>query len=396
MVVLLRGAFLSLLMMCMVMPTVAAAASPGWAGIKLYQRVMDFTNTLDAASIGRLTEQLADLEQRKGAQVAVVMLPNTGGVSIETFANQLFRTSQLGRKGIDDGILLLVAKDDRKVRIEVGYGLEGTVTDLLAHRIIEERILPAFRQGNYADGIAQGVSDLIVLVDGGHLPAPGKKGVALNTLVIFLAVMAGSLGGILMSTGKLGWRGGLLASVVVIGGLAELAGDEWRVHLLLVPFCLLVCGSAAGALWMVKPVFFGVLGVLGYVASLMVANHYGFEVSFIHWLVLPLVCLMVVGALALLAGMMRSFWKHSRKAFKSRLLILLMVYLLLGSSLGGFEGWLHALVFCLFVAFFMFIPGGPGSGSGSGSSGGSGSSFGGSGFSGGGGSSGGGGASGGW
>ncbi|MFP3449098.1 TPM domain-containing protein, partial [Pseudomonas sp. SIMBA_067] len=85
-----------------------------------------------------LKQQLAALEQRKGAQMAVLLVPTTGGSSIEDYANQLFRAWRLGRKDVNDGILLVVAKDDRKVRIEVGYGLEGTVTDLLAHRIIEE------------------------------------------------------------------------------------------------------------------------------------------------------------------------------------------------------------------------------------------------------------------
>ncbi|MDP1357511.1 TPM domain-containing protein, partial [Klebsiella pneumoniae] len=82
-----------------------------------------------------------------------------GGASLEDYANRLFRAWKLGRKDVNDGILLVVAKEDRKVRIEVGYGLEGTVTDLLAHRIIEEHITPAFRQGDYAEGVSRGVND---------------------------------------------------------------------------------------------------------------------------------------------------------------------------------------------------------------------------------------------
>lgn len=107
--------------------TVHAQTSP--IGVSLDQRVIDLTNTLDTGFTTRLNDQLAALEQRKGAQVAVLLVPTTGGASIEDYANQLFRAWKLGRKDVNDGILLLVAKDDRKVRIEVGYGLEGTVTD---------------------------------------------------------------------------------------------------------------------------------------------------------------------------------------------------------------------------------------------------------------------------
>ncbi|NWE37661.1 TPM domain-containing protein, partial [Pseudomonas gingeri] len=151
-------------------------APPGLVTVPLNQRVIDLTNTLDPASQSRMTTQLASLEQRKGAQVAVMLLPSTGEASIEDFANQLFRAWRLGRKDVNDGILLLVAKGDRKVRIEVGYGLEGVVTDLLAHRIIEEHITPAFRQGDYAGGIQQAVDDLTVLVDGGSLPEVATAG----------------------------------------------------------------------------------------------------------------------------------------------------------------------------------------------------------------------------
>lgn len=163
-----RQSVLSLLVLISLLATVHADTSP--IGVALDQRVIDLTNTLAAGTTTRLKNQLADLEQRKGAQVAVLLVPSTGGASIEDYANQLFRAWKLGRKDVNDGILLVVAKDDRKVRIEVGYGLEGSVTDLLAHRIIEEHITPAFRQGDYAGGVVQGVNDLVVLVDGGELP----------------------------------------------------------------------------------------------------------------------------------------------------------------------------------------------------------------------------------
>ncbi|MFX5476420.1 TPM domain-containing protein, partial [Acinetobacter baumannii] len=90
---------------------------------------------------------------RKGAQVAILMVPSTYPDSIEAYATRVFEAWKLGRKGIDDGVLVLVAKDDRRMRIEVGYGLEGTITDIDAGRIIREYMTPAFRQQDYAGGL---------------------------------------------------------------------------------------------------------------------------------------------------------------------------------------------------------------------------------------------------
>lgn len=148
-----RLSVLSLLTLLCMSPFTAAQADVSPLGVALDQRVIDLTNSLDADTTARLKSRLADLEQRKGSQVAVLLVPSTGGVSIEEYTNQLFRAWQLGRKDVNDGILLVVAKDNHTVRIEVGYGLEGTVTDLLAHRIIEEHITPAFRQGDYTGGV---------------------------------------------------------------------------------------------------------------------------------------------------------------------------------------------------------------------------------------------------
>lgn len=175
-----RQSVLGLLVMVFTTLAVAQTAPPALENVPLNQRVIDLTHTLDTSTQQRLTEQLADLEQRKGAQIAVMLLPTTGDADLETFTTQLFRAWKLGRKGIDDGILLLVVKDDRTVRIEVGYGLEGVVTDLLSHRIIEEQLNPAFRQGDYAGGVQRAVDALTVLVEGGGLagsrPDPRNSG----------------------------------------------------------------------------------------------------------------------------------------------------------------------------------------------------------------------------
>ena len=142
---------------------------------ELQQRVTDTTGTLDAATQARLTQALADLEERKGAQIAVLMVATTGGEAIEQYAVRAFEQWKLGREAVDDGILFLVAKDDRQLRIEVGYGLEGAVPDLLAGRIIREQVVPRFQQGNFAEGVEAGVGSLIALVDGEDLPPPAVE-----------------------------------------------------------------------------------------------------------------------------------------------------------------------------------------------------------------------------
>ncbi|MFR0690850.1 TPM domain-containing protein [Enterobacterales bacterium AE_CKDN230030158-1A_HGKHYDSX7] len=131
----------------------------------LSARVTDLTQTLDAGQRAQLESQLAGLEQRKGAQIAVLLIPSTGEDSIEDYAVRAFEQWKLGRKGVDDGVLLVVAKNDRTLRIEVGYGLEGTITDVQAGRIIREQIVPLFQKGDFAGGIQAGVNSLITLIE---------------------------------------------------------------------------------------------------------------------------------------------------------------------------------------------------------------------------------------
>ncbi|HTL14726.1 MAG TPA: YgcG family protein [Thermomonas sp.] len=134
--------------------------------------VVDTTGTLDAGTRQQLERQALDLQQRKGAQLQVLMVPTTGPETIEQYAVRAFEAFKLGRKGVDDGVLLVVAKDDRKVRIEVGYGLEGAIPDITAGRVIQEYLVPKFRQGDYAGGIVEATAQLVKLVDGEPLPEP--------------------------------------------------------------------------------------------------------------------------------------------------------------------------------------------------------------------------------
>ena len=138
----------------------------------LTARVTDTTGTLDARMIQTLQTRLAELEQRKGAQIAVLMVPTTAGESIEQYAVRAFEQWKLGRAKVDDGVLLVIAKQDRALRIEVGYGLEGAIPDLVAGRIINEQIVPHFRDGDFSAGVVAGIDSLIKRVDGEDLPAP--------------------------------------------------------------------------------------------------------------------------------------------------------------------------------------------------------------------------------
>ncbi|WP_152226830.1 YgcG family protein [Pseudomonas sp. SCB32] len=131
----------------------------------LSARVTDLTQTLDAGQRAQLESQLAGLEQRKGAQIAVLLIPTTGEDSIEDYAVRAFEQWKLGRKGVDDGVLLVVAKNDHALRIEVGYGLEGTITDVQAGRIIRDAIVPHFKTGDFAGGIQAGVDSLVALIE---------------------------------------------------------------------------------------------------------------------------------------------------------------------------------------------------------------------------------------
>jgi len=155
----------------------ALCAMPAWAQapakIPAFDSpVVDTTGTLDAGTRQQLEQQAQALQQRKGSQLQVLMIPSTQPEDIEAYAVRAFESFKLGRKGVDDGVLLVVAKEDRKVRIEVGYGLEGAIPDIAAGRLIQEYMVPKFRQGDYAGGVVDATAQLVKLVDGEPLPEP--------------------------------------------------------------------------------------------------------------------------------------------------------------------------------------------------------------------------------
>lgn len=138
----------------------------------LQAHVTDLTGTLNSSTIAELEAKLKALEVSKGSQLAVLIVPTTQPEDIAQYSIRVTDTWKLGRKGVADGVLLLIAKDDHKIRIEVGRGLEGAIPDVYAKRIIAENIRPLFKQNDYAGGINLGIDMLIGLVNGEDLPAP--------------------------------------------------------------------------------------------------------------------------------------------------------------------------------------------------------------------------------
>jgi uncharacterized protein len=137
---------------------------------ELTGRVIDMTGTLSAVEQRKLDQKLATFEAAKGSQLVVLMIATTAPEDIASYANRVGNAWKIGRKDIGDGVLLIVAKDDRKLRIEVAKTLEGAVPDLAAKRIIDQSIAPFFKQGNFASGIDAGVDQLIALIQTEGLP----------------------------------------------------------------------------------------------------------------------------------------------------------------------------------------------------------------------------------
>lgn len=210
----------TLVLLCaFVMPSQvwAEVAVPALSG-----RVIDQTKTLTPEQLRTLDQKLRAIESRKGSQVAVLMVPTTKPEEIEQYAIRVADKWKLGRKRVDDGVILLIAKNDRAVRIEVGYGLEGALTDALSKRIIDGAIIPRFKQQDFYGGILAGVDQIGRVIDGETLPAPAQQLVAdeegaLSSLSV-LFVIALLLGGVLRPLFGSGLSAGITAVVVFIIG----------------------------------------------------------------------------------------------------------------------------------------------------------------------------------
>ncbi len=201
----------------------SALAAADVAVPPLTARVTDLTGTLSGGAVARIEAKLADFEAKKGAQIAVLIVPTTAPEEIEQFGIRVEDAWKLGRKGIDDGVYLIVAKNDRRVRIEVAYGLEGALPDAIANRIIAETITPHFRLGDYDGGVEAGVNQIIAVVNGEPLPQPDRKwerhGSGMGNMLPLLLMVVLVGGGVLRAVF------GRLFGSVATGGLA--GGIVW-------------------------------------------------------------------------------------------------------------------------------------------------------------------------
>lgn len=200
----------------------------------LTARVTDETATLTSEQKATLEQSLKDFEAQKGAQIAVLIVPTTAPETIEQYSIRVVEQWKLGRKNVDDGVLLIVAKNDRTLRIEVGYGLEGALTDVTSNRIINETIVPRFRQGDFYGGISAGVDSIMRVVSGEPLPAPpAQKRSAdgngrLLPVLFLLTVVAGGilrailgrLPGAVVTGGAIGFLAWLLSGAMLIAVVA--------------------------------------------------------------------------------------------------------------------------------------------------------------------------------
>jgi uncharacterized protein len=189
----------------------------------LVARVTDLTGTLSGGAVSRIETKLADFEAKKGSQIAVLIVPSTQPEEIEQYGIRVAEKWKLGRKGVDDGAILLIAKDDRRVRIEVGYGLEGALPDVTAKRIVEDTITPHFKLGDYDGGVEAGVDQMISVINGEPLPEPDRRWEhhgSLGSVLPLLLVVAFVGSGVLRA--MFGRLFGSVATGGLVGGIAWL------------------------------------------------------------------------------------------------------------------------------------------------------------------------------
>ncbi|RZM88543.1 hypothetical protein CWO91_42370 [Bradyrhizobium genosp. SA-3] len=238
-----------MLILCLAfaLPVSADVAVPELTG-----RVVDQTGTLSSSDIAALSQKLRDFENRKGSQVAVLIVPTTQPETIEQFSIRVAEAWKIGRRKVDDGAILIVAKNDRHLRIEVGYGLEGALTDVTSRRIIDEVITPKFRTGDFSGGISDGVDRMIRVIDGEPLPVPSPTvsfGHLDDLAPVFIVTLFASIG---IGGFFRAMLGRLLGSLATGGIIAALT---W-----------LILGSLALAIGL------GVLGfIIGFIADLFSA-----------------------------------------------------------------------------------------------------------------------------
>jgi len=215
---------------------IAAVAIADVAVPPFQSYVTDLTGTLNAGQREKLEQTLRAFTAQKGSQLAVLLVPTTAPETIEQYSIRVAENWKLGRKGVDDGVLLLIATEDRALRIEVGYGLEGVIPDAIANRIINEVIVPYFKRGDNFGGIQAGVNQVMRLVEGESLPEPAQRDTSwegaqawlplllMATVVggFILRTLFGRLLGASLTAGAAGFIGWLLFGSLLFGVLIGL------------------------------------------------------------------------------------------------------------------------------------------------------------------------------
>ncbi|MES2501159.1 MAG: YgcG family protein [Pseudomonadota bacterium] len=231
---------------------------------ELKSRITDLTQTLSADQQTQLDAKLAAFEQQKGSQIAVLILPTTQPEDIAQYSIRVVEKWKIGREKIDDGILVLVAKDDRKIRIEVGYGLEGAIPDLTAKRVINEIISPQFKQGNFYGGLDAGVDKLIGLINGEALPEPKASAASGNAIENLLPILL---------------FGGLISGLVLRSILGNFAGSAVNGSLVGAAVWLLGLALGAAVIFAIVAFFFtmmmGSRGMGGYGGGVPMGGGWG-------------------------------------------------------------------------------------------------------------------------
>jgi len=232
----LPGRLLAGLLSLVFVPTLWGVAPVAWAQVNittgaggvlpvpaLSARVIDQTGTLTAEQVRALSDQLKALETQRGSQVVILMVPTTQPEDIAAYAQRVGDSWKIGRREVGDGLLIVVALQDRRMRIEVAKTLEGAIPDLMASRIIERTLKPAFQAGAYADGLSKAIDQIDKLIAGEGLPEPSAdrgraQGFDLNDLLVFGLMGVPVLFGVLSAL--LGRKAGALGTGLIGGGLA--------------------------------------------------------------------------------------------------------------------------------------------------------------------------------
>ena len=435
----------ALLWLLLAMPGAAA-----WAATvpipPLDNPVIDTVDAITPGQAVQLREQAYALQERRGAQLQILVVATTGDEGIEAYAQRVFDVWRIGRAGIDDGVLVLVAVDDRRVRIQTGYGLEGAIPDAYAARIIDQTILPRFRQGEIGQGIVEGTTHVIGLIDGEPLPAheggPGSRTLPrdwrLGDTVVLLTLLAGFAVGrwprpagaaatpqsaekkrgkrsrtAAPSLPSTWWRRPLYVIGIWLAGLATCAAvvPGETLPFAVVLGLLVPVAAVLGRVWpqfrALRVVMLSALAISGVLSIACVATGRPVPSLTVHG-VLMLTLGIAVVLIGLQVAALHARWRHGRGGFFVRLVLLSLLTLAFAAGVAWMyvnHGRGEALGLSLVGGFLLYfawafgmavLQKGRGGGGSSASSSRDRSSSGGSDWSGGGGRSGGGGASGSW